>query len=284
MRRVKELTDRAYQSYKRGDRRNSRTLLKATTNTCFKCHTRQNVGPKSVYWKNFDADEIQTNPIEKANIMVSMRQYDRAKKQIREFLQDSENQGTFDIPYENGLHYYLMITLRGQNTFKEALDFVNQKALVVKTPTELHFTLKHWQKDLQYWSKNSTQVKPTLASAAKILKRNKTRYSERNLINNLVASAVVHDFLMKSPKASDKSESYLLLGKIYDELIVEGYWDLPEVYYEMCINTSPNSKVAKQCFRNLKDNVTLGYSGSRGTMVPSQEYERLERLRAKAGL
>ncbi len=281
---LRELTKRSLHSFRRGDRKNSRILLKATTNTCFKCHTRQDVGPSTVYWKNFNINQVETNSLEKAHILVSMRQYEEAKLQLKHFLAESETEGKFDIPYENALHHYLMISLRGQKTFQSALNFLNAKILVVKTPNRLHQTLKYWRQDLKYWMKNKNQLKPTPKVAAKVLQRNKKRYSERNLVNNLVASTLLHQYLMTKPNDEQKSKSYALLGKIYDELVIEGYWDLPEVYYEMCINYAPGSNQAKRCYKNLKQNVTVGYSGSRGTMVPSQEYERLERLRKKAGL
>lgn len=281
---LKELTERALDSFHRGDRKNSRILLKATTNTCFKCHTRQNVGPQSVFWKNFDVESIQTDPIEKAHILVSMRQYEEAKLYLKKFLSESEDKGQFDIPYENALHYYMMISLRGQKTFQSALNFLQAKILIIKAPSELHQTLKSWFKDLSYWMKNKSKLKPTISAASQVLKRNKNRYSEKNLVNDLVASALLHQYLMSEPNKIQKAKAYRLLGQAYDELIIEGFWDLPEVYYEMCINYAPKTKIAKSCYRKLKDNITLGYSGSRGTMVPSQEYERLQVLRKKAGL
>lgn len=281
---LQELTDRAYDSFKRGDRKNSQILLKATTNTCFKCHTRQNLGPQHLNWAKFDVSKVETNAVEKAHILVSMRQYEEAKKYLKEFLSSSEDEGKFDIVYENALHYYMMISLRGQNTFKDTIDFINAKVLVVKAPTTLHFTMKHWLKDLVYWNKNKKLLKPTLPAAHAVLKRNKNPYNERNLVNNLIASALLHEYLMGEKDKQKKAQAYSMLGHAYDELVLEGFWDLPEVYYEMCIDYWPKSTLAKNCYRKLKDNITIGYSGSRGTMVPSQEYQRLEDLRKKAGL
>ncbi len=281
---LQDLTKRALESFRRGDRKNSRILLKATTNTCFKCHTRQNMGPESVYWKSFNLNTLDTNEIEKAQILVSMRQYEEAKLSLRHFLSASEAKGKFDLPYENALHYYLMISLRGQKTFKSTLDFLTAKILIVKTPTQLHYTLKHWHKDLSYWIKNKEQLVPSPKVAYQVLKRNKDRYSERNLINDLVASSLLHQYLMTEPEKVEKAKAFRLLGEAYDELIVEGFWDLPEVYYEMCIEYAPKSKIARTCYRKLKQNITVGYSGSRGTMVPNVEYQKLEVLREKAGL
>ena len=80
------------------------------------------------------------------------------------------------------------------------------------------------------------------------------------------------------------SQSYFMLGQVYDELILEGFWDLPESYYEACIHILPKSRTAQKCFKQLRENLVLGYSGSRGTLIPNQEYQRLEKLRVKAGV
>ncbi len=89
---------------------------------------------------------------------------------------------------------------------------------------------------------------------------------------------------MSEPDTQKKAQAYRLLGRAYDELVIEGFWDLPEVYYEMCIDYAPKTKVAKSCWKSLKENITLGYSGSRGTMIPAHEYKHLEALRKKAGM
>ncbi len=279
-----ELTDRASESFARGDTKNSNILLKATANTCFKCHTRQDMGPQTIYWKNFNVDALNTSAIDKAHLLVSMRQYEEAKLHLVNFLNESETTQQFDVAYENALHYYLMISLRGQKTFKSALNFIQSKILVAKTPTEVHYNLRHWAEDLKYWDKNQHLLKPTYSSAENVLKRNKKRYSEKNLINNLIASSLLHQYLIEEKNKSKQAKAYYLLGHIYDELVIEGFWDLPEVYYENCIRYSPQTPLAQVCFKRFKNNITLGYSGSHGTMIPVKEYERIEELRKISGL
>lgn len=281
---MQELVERAHISHKRGDDKNARILLKATTNSCFKCHTRQNLGPERMQWGNLDVAGLKTDGLEKTHLLVSMRQYEKAKKTLVEFLAESEDQDQFDMHYERALHYYIMISLRGQDRLRPTLKFVQGKILVDKTPTRLHYTLKYWESDLRYWIKHQKQIQPNIASAKRVLRKNKQRYSDRNLINNIIASQILHQTLgAKTPK-SQKAQSYQILGTIYDELVEEGFWDLPETYYEMCVRYAPKTKLAKKCYKSFKDNITLGYSGSRGTLIPSAEFARIEELRKLSGL
>ena len=280
---LQEMTTRSKHSFDKGDLETARILLKATTNTCFKCHTRQNLGPQNVVWKNFQLDQLDISALEKAHILVSLRQYDFAKKQLMSFLENKEIDKEFDLFYENALHYYLMISLRAQNDLTPSLKFVRNKINNPIIPTRMHYTLKHWEKDLLYWTKNKNNIRVSLNAAHKALKRNSKSNSERHLINDLMAGIILHQYLMSEKSQIQKAKAYRLLGQVYEELILAGFWDLPEIYFEKCINYAPKSKIAKSCFNKLKDNVVLGYSGSRGTLIPQQEYSRLEKLRIKAG-
>ena len=213
-----------------------------------------------------------------------MRQYAEAKLYIKKHISELELDGKYGLSYENAIKYYLMISLRGQNTIEQSKVFVQSKILNAKVPTEFHYTLKHWLKDLKYWGKNSSELTPTLAGATQALKRSKKPNSERNTVNNLIASSLLHSYLMNEKQRKNKAQAYYLLGNIYDSLILAGFWDLPEVYYEMCIKYSPKSSIAKKCYNRYRDNIVVGYSGSRGTLIPNYEYERLEDLKKEAGL
>lgn len=276
-----DLVDRSYAFFKRGDRQNSRILLKATTNSCFKCHTRQDIGPKALSWKNFDLDKIVENPFERAQVLVAMRQYEPAKKELIEFLEEREADHEYGMSYEDALTYHLMISIRGNSDLKEALAFLQDRLNKAKLPTELKYTLRHWENDLSTLIKKN--LKANIESVKTVLKRNQKSYSERNMVNNLVATKILHQMLMSSKTtATSRAHSYLYLGKTYDQLVTAGFWDLPELYFELCIDEVPHSGLAKNCFKQLKETITLGYSGSRGTFIPVKEYRRLELLRAKA--
>lgn len=279
-----ELVDRAADSFDRGDTKTANILLKSTTNTCFKCHTRQNMGPESLSWKGFHPNELATSLVEKANLSVAMRQYEEAKNFLAEFMASRESDKNFDVPYENALHYYLMISLRGQKALNPTVAFLQSKEKLVRSPSALHFTLKKWNKDLSYWSKNEKSLRPNLKSTHKVLARNKQVHGDENLINDLMASSLLHEYLNTEPNNTEKAAAYQMLGRIYDDLVVEGYWDLPEVYYELCVRLSPKTKLAQQCYARFRENMVIGYSGSRGTLIPAPEYDRLLELARIAGL
>ena len=278
---LKNYSRRAEKSFERGDLGTARLLLKTTADTCFKCHTRQNLGQKNMRWKPFPIETFGIRPVDKAQIQISLRQFEGAKNTLTEFLNDRELESRFDIEYENALHYFIMISLRGESGIDESLKFVRFKRLAIDGPDHLEQSFLKWEKDLLKWRKR--KVTPSLETAKKLLATTLQNESERHLIDDLLVSQMLHQILPVLKTKSQKAEAYLMLGQVYDRLILAGFWDLPENYYETCIDYSPKTKLSKTCFDRLKNNITLGYSGSRGTLIPDQEYKRMDRLRVKAG-
>ncbi len=280
VRTLEDLADRALRLYKRGDRDNSRILLKATTNTCFKCHTRQNLGPKSLSWSGFDPDSHSINPFEKAQMFVALRQYDKAQKNLVEFLEEKEAKKSFSMTYDDALTYYLMISLRGDSDYSKTRRFLKDRIHSTKLPTRLHYKIKNWDQDLAAYEKKDL---PTgILGAKEVLKRNREAHSDKNLVNDLIASQILHQYLMTKPIGSSQAKAYYLLGKTYEDIVTAGYWNLPELYFELCIDQVPHSKLAQSCYKRYRENIVLGYSGSSGTLIPEDEYRRLKTLREKA--
>jgi hypothetical protein len=280
---LKELATRGEQSFLRGDLKTSRILLQATTNTCFNCHTRQNLGPESVRWNDFEVDSLNADTIEKTQLLISLRQYDKAKSMLNQLLTTQEQENKYNARYERALSYYLLISLRAQKQWDETLKFLIAKSATKNIPPRLRSTIKDWVRDLSYWIDNKDKLNKNSQAPQIILKRNKSQYGDRNMINNLVASTLLHDSLSSEGSNLKKAKIYLLLGSIYDQILTEAYWDLPETYYESCIRHAPMTPLAKQCFGHFRDNIVLGYSGSRGTFIPKIENDRLKELRQLTG-
>jgi hypothetical protein len=75
-----------------------------------------------------------------------------------------------------------------------------------------------------------------------------------------------------------------MLGQSYEAISEMGIWDLPEVYYEACVRTAPKTEEAKRCYRDFERSIVLGFSGSAGIFIPKEERDRLNDLKALAGL
>lgn len=132
----------AISSFERGNYRYSRHLLQHTLNYCFACHTRNQIGPKYDYWdlKNIDTGDM--NVIQKSQVMVATRQFDKAKEILQSNLltgtQSSEN------PYfkEQAIKQYLSIVVRAEESPQNGYKFVKDLMGKVTLPIYLSRNLK----------------------------------------------------------------------------------------------------------------------------------------------
>ena len=287
---LKDLVTRAHTSFRNRDFNHSRTLFKASVSSCFNCHTRTQFGPDTYYWKNFNVSDLEADQLEKAQLYIALRQFSNAKNSIQSYLLSKEKQNSYNsTAYENGVKLFLTVALRGQESIDEAQKFISQKLRVGLFSMQLEHLLTAWQKDLIYWKKNRQKLQPQLKSIRSLLGRSHRNFpqsilNDESLVKNLLASSLLHKTLMGKVNKKQKAEAYYYLGNIYNSIIISGFWDLPETYFEMCIRYVPKSKLAKKCYKEYRSNIVLGYSGSRGTVIPHFEYEKMEKLRHLAGV
>jgi hypothetical protein len=55
-------------------------------------------------------------------------------------------------------------------------------------------------------------------------------------------------------------------------------WGLDGVYLEACIRENPGTAIAARCFSVLLDRTVFGFTGSSGTVLPSDVDSRLQTL------
>ena len=59
-------------------------------------------------------------------------------------------------------------------------------------------------------------------------------------------------------------------------------WNLDDYYYRICVDEVPHTKLARDCFYRLANQIYFGFTGSSGTSLPKAEEERLKKIRGLA--
>jgi hypothetical protein len=77
-------------------------------------------------------------------------------------------------------------------------------------------------------------------------------------------------------------EALYLIGESYSPLQELGLWNLQEQYFQACIFEAPHSNLAEKCYERFEESVTVGYSGSSGTHIPTAIKRQLNQLKIKA--
>lgn len=282
---LKQLADRAYSYYAVGKYNYSQNILKQTSKYCFQCHTRVPMGPQDISWGSFTLSEYNLNSFEKAQIYVAMRQYDKAKDSLLTLIKQQTKERT-PLIKERAIKYYLLISIRGQSNFNSAYTLVDQQLNNSQLSKNFRTQLKTYKKHLLYWMANFSKTNHSLENVEKILKiKNQTlpTYKEEQFVQYATAATILHSLLNSENNNKTKAEIYYYLGHIYDYLIEGSFWELPDTYYEVCVEIHPLSPIAKKCVNRLKENLMIKSSGSEYFEIHEIEKYRLEKLKEKAG-
>ncbi len=276
--------ERALDAFETGLYEYSRSTMKSVMNTCFACHTATERGG-AVGWKWEDVKIAGLRPLERADLMVAMRDFDGAASYLRHLLNDPQFIQTRPFDFETALRKYLALMVRVKKQPDEALNEINKVLEREGVPFFLQQQAEGWRRSLERWSREIARGPsrvPPLTQAEERLRqaRQIQRYARDHAgdVEYLRATQILHDFVTSRPSASNLAQAFYALGQAYEALDNVGFWNLHETYYEACVRTLPKSDVARSCFNRLQASIFMGYSGSGGIMVPASERQRLQEL------
>ena len=274
---------RASESFQMGNHEYSRSILKGTIGHCFRCHSRTSEG------REFGLDEkknkeLNLNFIEKAELLVATRRFDRAIQLLEKELLNTTAFGRQLFEQDRALKKYLALMVRVKRNPLKASLFLEKYAKRKDLPFYLKGYISEWRSELAMISSLEPAKKRLIKDAKKLIARaTKDINPEVHYITLLRASDLLHLSLKDLKNKKEKATVYKLLGTCYENLPDLGIWGLAEEYYEHCVTTLPKTKTAKQCYKKFEQNLLLGYSGSAGLFLPPDEKDRLKRLKKLAG-
>lgn len=283
---LRSASDQALEAVETGHYSYAQGVLKSSLSACFNCHTAQQIGPEDLPAKSWMSSSLTVSPSERADYFIATRQFDKAVAVLEEIL--SKKQSFYESPYElaNAIHRYLALEVRIKKDPKKAIDtltaFIENKNL----PYYLKEESKQWIRSLKDWQREGVKEVSNVNAAKALVKKGDRLVSlnsgQGGLIEFLRASTILHSSLKQQISAAEKANRYHLLGQVYERLADLGVWNLSDAYYVACIDSSPKTKLAENCYSLLERDVIMGFSGSAGIMVPIQERERLAELKKKA--
>ncbi|MCB0407332.1 MAG: hypothetical protein KDD34_03950 [Bdellovibrionales bacterium] len=276
---------RASHAVSAGQIKYAKGVMKTVMGHCFRCHSMTTAGSQAK-WEVSNFSGLSLNPLEKAELLVATRKYEEATHLLEKALVDDQFMLNLPFDYEAALRRYLVITVRLKPNPQRAIETFEKVLEKKNLPYYLSRKIDQWRAALREWSRSSSKNQFSLSEARRLLKKAQTKQSfskdQAADVEYLRATEVLHQLLLSKRTSDEKANIYYLLGEVYEVLDELGYWSLHETYYESCISEKPHSHLSSQCFHRLQESIYLGYSGSSGVHVPSDELERLKQLRAKA--
>jgi hypothetical protein len=266
-----------------GNSQSARSLVARMTSACIACHTRLSAARDAPIAEHFIASsEIAALPLaERARIQVATRRFDESLASFEALL------GAEDVPAVDliePLADYLVVCLRVKGDAGRALATLGSFAGRADLWEALRDDVRHWMLTLETYSREGLPSAPSLADAEKLLDRARSTalvpYSRLPLIDYIVASRLLHQYVRDSPGAdAGLAQAYYLLG-IAEYGIGRSYWlGLPELFLRSAIMAAPGSLTAQAAYGLLEEQTILGFTGSSGTRIPPAVQEELESLR-----
>lgn len=280
--------NRASYAFQNGQIEYSRAAAKASFTRCFQCHSVTPAGG-SAAWDLDQLHNLNLAPLEKADLLVATRKYDKALGYMESLLNSAEFQQNYAFDFESLLRRYLALIIRVEKAPQRATRELDKILERGDAPRFLQEQADGWRQSLKSWAaekkqpvRNSkelfAQVEKRFAKAAGIQHYEKDHAGD---VEYLRATASLHDAmpLLKTPE--DQQQAMYLLGRAYEVLDELGSWNLHETYYEACVSKQPKSAMAQRCFARLEASLYMGYSGTSGTHLPAEEKARLQRVKEK---
>ena len=285
--RLKDSANLSLKAFKDGHLEYARNTLKSSMSSCFNCHTSNTLGPETNLSTSKIAPGFRMFPTEKADYYVATRQYQKATDVLENVLQSPSS--FYDSPHEQtaALKKYLSLEVRVKKDPKRAEKVLSQFVQNKKLPYYMAADVENWMQSLRDWSRESKVSNPATKARRlmqKAVRKQKSKGYQSAMIEHLRATSLLHEGLKKATTDKQRSDLYFSLGTSYDVLTELGLWDLPEVYFEACIRTSPKTNMARKCYRSFERNLILGFSGSAGIFIPKEERARMAELKKLSGI
>lgn len=278
----------AHGAFDDGAMASARHIVRNITENCFACHSRLPAGEREELSTRFaSAIAIDRVPIEdRVKLLVATRQFHAAIDMAEKILTDPELEPAH-IDFMGTIEDYLKVSVRVVRDLDRPRmtlwKFVQRDDL----PVYLDLQVSEWVDSLE--ELRGLEIEDELSQARELLEEGRRlglyMQDRRGLVHATIASALLHQFVATAPEdIDDLAEAYYLLG-LAETTISRTIW-IPETefFLEMAVRAAPGSETAGAAYVLMEQFVIANYTGSAGTLVPDDVWERLMELRDLAGV
>lgn len=270
----------------KGRRDYARFLILNTMSYCIECHTRTNTGPQ-FFGSDTNKATLSLNPVERVEYFISTRQFKDALQTIEDTLKQSSDASLF--ANEKLIRYGITLTVKYFQDPAAALKILKLATSTKNIPFFLKRDIKSWESALHDWKKEKapTSVGSKIEQAKNFINKAEAVNEKLNSLHAgdvwlLRANATLTGLFTESLSKELKTKVLFLIGESYRLLPEHLFWTLHESYYEACIQNSPHTIQAEQCYDAYEDSVLQGYTGSAGTYIPENIQKHLKTLKTLA--
>lgn len=264
--------------FKEGNKGYVRWRLRNTVDYCVTCHTRYEV---KVDFFGGEAPVEGVDTYARAEFLLATRQFDAAGQAFLEAARHPRG-GYLRI---DALRRWLLIYTRVHPEPRMALTELTRLRREVDLARSEDEEVQGWLESLRRWNNESKRVELSTVRRAEHLIQQALALKEpfvgkNGTVELFRATGLLHRLLEDGrPEAvAQRARILRLLGVAYSEIPFLFVSDLPELFLEECIREYPGTDDARKAFQLYQQLVTLEYTGSGGTRVPSDIEVNLREL------
>jgi len=272
--------------FRLGNKSYARWMANSTLSICMSCHMQ--LPTQSRKMKDLTEPRRFKSDFEYADFLFSTRDFVGAhkifEKLISGFPQTQVTADQVETAIQREVGYFTRILRSPQ----QGVDALSKYLLNASLSEFDRSTLNGHLEQFRKWRKIKLPD-PNTATAAEVIsfvkkhigknENQKIEEADPWYIPYLFVSGILYEYLNKHPRTSDTPEILYWLAKC-DHATNNFFYSLGDLYLRECIIEFPSSAVASKCFKDYEQNITLGYTGSSGTNIPSDVKEELRRLKS----
>lgn len=274
----------ALAAFSAGELHSARFIVRNITEDCFACHSRLPGADRADLADRFAAaiDLEAIPPEERVRLLAATRQFEAALQAAEQLMNDDTLPATA-LDGAGVLEDYLKISVRVARDLDRPAIALRAFQTRSDLPIYLDLQVEEWIGALSEVS--AVGDSEPLATGRQLLeearRRNLYLQDRRGMVHALAASARLHLYVQSNPGSPESlAEAYYLLG-LAESTISRTMW-VPETefFLEMAIRAAPDTDAARDAYAFLEEYVIANYTGSAGTNVPPDLWDRLIELRA----
>ncbi|MEZ5571059.1 MAG: hypothetical protein R3E64_03460 [Halioglobus sp.] len=262
--------------------------LKSTLGVCMSCHTQ--LPAVSTRFTRTNQTHVLANPFEEAEFLFLIRNFDAAMKLYAELIQGyPRNQiqpDDLEIALYREIYYYVRVA-RDMEGLSIALRRNSENQ---QLPERLRNQIKGFAAAVDA-VKNEKYPHFTDAQGADLRSYAEAELVEgvggdfsldlpQKVINMLQLSSVLYEYLDENPQTPLKPDIFYWLSFGERRYFYPSLDSLPGLYLKQCVLDYPQNPVAKKCFTEYEDIITVLFTGSSGTHIPDDVSQELATMRS----
>ncbi|MGE0529591.1 MAG: hypothetical protein AB7P49_21265, partial [Bdellovibrionales bacterium] len=200
--------NRAVHSFEMGQLEYARTAAKSSIGHCFRCHSVTSEGGVAA-WDIENLNHLNLAPLEKADLLVATRKYDKAVNYMEGQLNSPDFLKKHAFDFEAMLRRYLALIIRVESAPQRALKELDRVVMREDVPHYIQEQAESWRQSLKAWA---SEKKPKIANSKQLFDEVEKRFRKAGGLQRyekdhagdveyLRATALLHESpkMLKSP-------------------------------------------------------------------------------------